>query len=57
MVERLRSERCLDFESHERTPETFSRNLTAEMDTSKDTYEVEAAARKFTAFWDREGSS
>ena len=49
-IERLRAEGRLDFESHERTRETFARNLTAEMDTSEDTYEVEEAAQKFVEF-------
>ena len=49
-IERLRAGGRLYFESHERTRETFSRNLTAEMDTSEDTYEVEEAAKKFVEF-------
>lgn len=49
-VERLRAEGRLDFESHGRTREVFSRALTAEMDGSEDTYEVEEAATKFVAF-------
>jgi hypothetical protein len=49
-LERLRSEGRLDFESHQRTKETFSRNLTDEMDESEDTYEVEEAAKKFVEF-------
>ncbi len=40
----------MDFESHGRTREVFSRNLTAEMDGSEDTYEVEKAAQKFVEF-------
>jgi len=49
-VEQLRAEGRLDFDSHQRTRETFSRNLAAEMDGSENAYEVEEAARKFVEF-------
>jgi len=45
-----RLQRNIDFESHKRTKETFTDNLTTEMDHSQDNYETELGVKKFIEF-------
>lgn len=40
----------LDFESHGKTKENFSDNLTSEMELSEDTYDTEVGVKKFIEF-------
>lgn len=44
------TQKKLEFESHKRTKENFSKNLTAEMEHSEDTYDTEVGVRKFVEF-------
>jgi superfamily II DNA/RNA helicase/HKD family nuclease len=45
-----RSKNEIDFESHKRTKEIFSENLTTEMDYSEDNYDTEIGVKKFIEF-------
>jgi len=50
IIDGHRLQRDIDFESHRRTKETFTENLTTEMDYSQDNYETELGVKKFIEF-------
>lgn len=50
IIDSVRIQRELDFESHKRTKEIFAESLTMEMDHSPDTYDTELGVRKFIEF-------
>ncbi|MFZ3137131.1 MAG: helicase-related protein [Thermodesulfovibrionales bacterium] len=50
IIESSKSREKLDFESHKRTKEVFSEDLTSEMEHSEDTYDTEIGVRKFIEF-------
>lgn len=50
IIEDSKYQQKLDFESHKRTKDIFSKNLTTEMDNSADDYETEVGVKKFIEF-------
>ena len=50
IIESVKSKSKLDFESHKRTKEIFTEDLTSEMENSEDTYDTEIGVRKFIEF-------
>jgi superfamily II DNA/RNA helicase len=50
IIDTYRSQTSLDFESHKRTKEIFSKAVTGEMEHSPDSFETELGVRKFIEF-------
>lgn len=50
LLEKAKNQGELDFESHKKCREIYTKNLSHEMEVTEDTYEVEVAAGKFIEF-------
>jgi len=50
IIENVRKQRKLDFESHKRTKEFYSDKVVSELENSEDSYQVEIGIRKFIEF-------
>ncbi|MFH0799114.1 MAG: phospholipase D-like domain-containing protein, partial [Pseudomonadota bacterium] len=50
IIDACQSQSTLDFQSHRRTKEIFSEEVTTEMDRSPDSFETELGVRKFIEF-------
>jgi len=50
IIDAHQKQASLDFESHKRTKEIFSQNVTSEMEQSADNFETEEGVRKFIEF-------